>query len=589
MSKIKIFISWSKDTSKALAQTTKDFLEDVFHGHIDFPISTGLPFAVNMDEKIHEDMMESQKCIVCITLENYKAPWLMYESGVIYGKNYGKDKANMIVYPLLFDDIPDYTSYVDKPLNRFNPLKLYKGNMKETFEKLVKELCEEQNINLKIALNILNSEWKAYSESIENRSIPSECKNLVNQLQSREEFSPKIQKGEMHFLCGYNTDPFYRVLTEIAQDDTAGSENKRKLWIYGRKNTLLLGDSYSEFFDKVKENDIDFRCLFVKPHSPAAAVAERDRQNLYNELKTTLHKAWKLSEEGLKPEKLFKLYSKEREKIIIRSDDSIIYVEEKKERNFPRRLSDCEFYVISIHSEKGKKYNEIFLKAWEEAEPLTKDVEKEADLKIPKDFIVFISGVPGIGKTTISYGLLKEFDDFRIIEETDLIREVLRGYNEYINDEFKSIMLDKIEIADHTKILTFDEAKQQCRHMKKPLEKIIERQQRKEIPTIINGVHIIPEVLCGFAGNKNIIYINLYVNNQDEISKRISGRKKDKGSRSSYMLEHIPLIYQTNDALSSSTSELAQSNDNVFNIDITNLEEKEAVSEIMNTIQKFCR
>ena len=46
--------------------------------------------------------------------------------------------------------------------------------------------------------------------------------------------------------------------------------------------------------------------------------------------------------------------------------------------------------------------------------------------EIPEGFIVFISGVPGVGKTTISYELLKRCNSFRIIEETDLIREVLR-------------------------------------------------------------------------------------------------------------------------------------------------------------------
>ena len=46
---------------------------------------------------------------------------------------------------------------------------------------------------------------------------------------------------------------------------------------------------------------------------------------------------------------------------------------------------------------------------------------------IPDNLIIFVSGVPGMGKTTISYELLKKFSKFRIIEETDLIREILTG------------------------------------------------------------------------------------------------------------------------------------------------------------------
>lgn len=55
---------------------------------------------------------------------------------------------------------------------------------------------------------------------------------------------------------------------------------------------------------------------------------------------------------------------------------------------------------------------------------------------IPEGFIIFVSGVPGVGKTTISYELLKRFNVFRIIEETDLIREVLLGYNAFLEHEF---------------------------------------------------------------------------------------------------------------------------------------------------------
>jgi 2-phosphoglycerate kinase len=120
---------------------------------------------------------------------------------------------------------------------------------------------------------------------------------------------------------------------------------------------------------------------------------------------------------------------------------------------------------------------------------------KKLNFELPKGFIVFISGVPGVGKTTISYELLKMFDEFRIVEETDLIREVLRGYNDYIKDTFKDkslLLFEELEISHHTKFLRYQEAKKQCNYMRKSFEKIISRQKRKGITTIINGVHIVP-------------------------------------------------------------------------------------------------
>lgn len=200
------------------------------------------------------------------------------------------------------------------------------------------------------------------------------------------------------------------------------------------------------------------------------------------------------------------------------------------------------------------------------------------DIDIPDGFIVFISGVPGVGKTTISYELLKRFDKFRIIEETDLIREVLRGYNKFLINEYGSdisFIFDKINITDHTKLLSLDEAIEQCQFMKNSFEEIIARQQRKGIATIINGVHIIPEILNGIAKNYNIIYINLYVNNEQELYQRILNRNP-----TSYMLKHIPFIFNTNNDLYLSTDKLIKKTSNIFNIDITDLSIDDTIEKI---------
>jgi len=206
------------------------------------------------------------------------------------------------------------------------------------------------------------------------------------------------------------------------------------------------------------------------------------------------------------------------------------------------------------------------------------------DCEIPDDLILFISGVPGVGKTTISYELLKILNVFRIIEETDLIREILRGYNDFIKDEFKDkiqFLFDKIDIIDRGKILSIDEAKQQCIFIKKSIENIVARQQRKGIPSIINGVHIIPEILDGLAGNHNIIYINLYINNETEIYNRLLNRNPD-----TYMLDHISFIYQNNIALYLSTLKLSEKKRYVFNnIDVTNLTIKDTINEIIGCIK----
>ncbi len=201
-------------------------------------------------------------------------------------------------------------------------------------------------------------------------------------------------------------------------------------------------------------------------------------------------------------------------------------------------------------------------------------------LNIPKGYIVMISGVPGSGKTTISYNLLKQFSVFRIIEETDLMREILLGYNNFLKKTNPSIteVIDNVKITDHNVLLTLNEAKQQCKIMKCSIEKIIERQKRKGIPSIINGVHIIPSILNGLCKNEKIIYINLYVNNKESIYNRIYNRNPN-----SYMLNNIELIYQSGKDLFVDTAKLEETN-NLFlfnNIDVTNLSINETINKII--------
>lgn len=209
--------------------------------------------------------------------------------------------------------------------------------------------------------------------------------------------------------------------------------------------------------------------------------------------------------------------------------------------------------------------------------------EKIKEVNIPDGFIVFISGVPGVGKTTISYELLKSHMEFRIIQETDLIREVLRGYNGYLEEKCSnklSSMLEKIEIADYTKLFSYEEARQQCIVMKKSLENIVLRQQRKGISSIVNGVHIIPEVMDGIVDNNNVIYVNLYISNEKEIYNRLLNRDPE-----SYMLNHVPLIYKTNVDLHTSMCKLSKKAAHIFHsIDVTELTSEETISEIMKCI-----
>jgi len=190
---------------------------------------------------------------------------------------------------------------------------------------------------------------------------------------------------------------------------------------------------------------------------------------------------------------------------------------------------------------------------------------------IPRDLIILISGVPGVGKTTISNELFQIYNEFRLVEETDIMREILRGYNSYLASVSKSF---SEEIYAHDIFLSYDMARQQCRIMKSSIINIIKRQQRKGIPSIINGVHIIPEELYLSTPFKNILYINLYIDSEDALWNRLKSRNPQK-----YKPECIPFLYQTNVDLYASICKISNIC-NIYNINVSSLSIRETLSKI---------
>lgn len=172
-------------------------------------------------------------------------------------------------------------------------------------------------------------------------------------------------------------------------------------------------------------------------------------------------------------------------------------------------------------------------------------------LEIPEDLVLFISGVPSAGKTTLSYELLKRYSVFRIVQETDVIREIIRGYDEYLTKNINAPVFQINTVLSHTELLSYSMCVNQCNIMKYSIKEIVQRQKRKKIPTIINGVHIIPEVLAEFINSPNIIYINLFFDCQDDLFNHLKKRDQEK-----YGLKSVPFLFDMNKELNDSMSQL---------------------------------
>lgn len=387
--KIKIFISWSKNKSKLLAEITKEFLMKTIGNSVEFFFSPEMYKGSCVDHEIHKNLINSDICFVCITSDNFKSPWLMYESGVIYGANYNKRRKGIVI-PILFEHIPAWSSWIDKPLNRYVPIQMQNNNHefdsgKKEFKSFLNSFALENNTKI----ISFEKNWKEFEEKIlkilaENDLIPTECKYIVETLLKTDNAfvvsSPEIYKNKILFHQGFATHPLTKILTDAIVMDSHNT-----LWIFGRKNKKILSREYEPFFkylaDEGLANGKDFRCLFPMPKSNAILKASsKDRKPFFDcELEFSLRQAVSLKNKfGLPIEKVFRLYFDTREDSIIRLDSAVLHRKITRDLDGdPLPYTNSEFEIYAKSSEKGNELIRKFDSVWNDEDkscPLTEEL-----------------------------------------------------------------------------------------------------------------------------------------------------------------------------------------------------------------------
>ena len=112
MVKEEIFISWSGEVSRAIANQLSNWLEHVVSGVDTFVSNRDVDAGDRWEAKISEELAASHHAVLCVTRDNQTAPWLLYEAGAL-GKLIGR--AKVIPYTIGFSP----QEIVKGPLSRF--------------------------------------------------------------------------------------------------------------------------------------------------------------------------------------------------------------------------------------------------------------------------------------------------------------------------------------------------------------------------------------------------------------------------------------------------------------------------------------
>jgi hypothetical protein len=128
---MRVFISWSGELSKSLAEILREWLPGVIQAVKPYYSPDDITKGTRWTNEISKELEASRVGLICLTRDNLEAPWIMFEAGAL-SKNLDRSK----VCPLLFDLQP---TDIEGPLVQFQACQF----RKDEFKKVVKMINSE--------------------------------------------------------------------------------------------------------------------------------------------------------------------------------------------------------------------------------------------------------------------------------------------------------------------------------------------------------------------------------------------------------------------------------------------------------------
>ncbi|HEX8921265.1 MAG TPA: toll/interleukin-1 receptor domain-containing protein [Pyrinomonadaceae bacterium] len=139
---MKIFISWSGERSKAIAEILREWLPNVVHAVRPWVSASDIEKGARWVSNLAVELDQTKIGIICLTPENLDAPWIMFEAGAL-----SKTLQTTYVCPFLFGLEP---SDIKGPLVQFQATKAEKEDTKKLIHTINRALGGEARPERKV-------------------------------------------------------------------------------------------------------------------------------------------------------------------------------------------------------------------------------------------------------------------------------------------------------------------------------------------------------------------------------------------------------------------------------------------------------
>jgi hypothetical protein len=162
---MKIFISWSGERSRAVAEALRSWLPDLIEGLEPWAASMDIEAGERWNASVGSQLESTGFGVLCVTRKNATAPWLLFEAGAL-----SKSLSESKVIPYLVDILP---ADLEGPLRQFQAVS---ANEEGTL-RLVKSIQKTRDGNesgLDRLQRIFPSLWPRLDTALQN--LPSETR-----------------------------------------------------------------------------------------------------------------------------------------------------------------------------------------------------------------------------------------------------------------------------------------------------------------------------------------------------------------------------------------------------------------------------
>jgi TIR domain len=153
---MKVFISWSGETSKRAAELIREWLPTVLQTVKPYFTPSDIEKGTRWSADIAKELDDSMAGIFCVTKENLNSQWLMFEAGAI-----SKKVDQSLVCPIL---IGIDNSDINGPLTQFQTTLFEKSD----FKKLVSDLNKANTSNI-LEESVLHTVFEKFWPELEEK------------------------------------------------------------------------------------------------------------------------------------------------------------------------------------------------------------------------------------------------------------------------------------------------------------------------------------------------------------------------------------------------------------------------------------